>query len=106
MAQINPARKPRGQAQDKELPFTDQRPHTTKTKYKVEIAKDKCKGCELCIHYCVFDHLEASDDLNKRGVPYAKKKSHTDCKGCGACFLVCPECCIELYEYEEESNKE
>ena len=34
----------------------------------IEILKDWCKGCEICIKRCPVDALEWSDELNKRGV--------------------------------------
>ena len=70
--------------------------------YKLKIAKDKCKGCQLCILYCPTKHLEFSDQLNKRGVKFAKTNNNK-CIGCGFCFLICPDACIEIYE--ESSNK-
>jgi 2-oxoglutarate ferredoxin oxidoreductase subunit delta len=65
---------------------------------KVKIAKDRCKGCKLCIFYCPAEVLEFSSQLNKRGVKFAKVKKKAKCTGCGFCFLVCPETCIEIYE--------
>ncbi|MFH1505255.1 MAG: 4Fe-4S binding protein [Candidatus Omnitrophota bacterium] len=63
---------------------------------KVEIKKDKCKGCELCIFYCPAKALELSQELNKRGVKFAKLKQEAKCSGCGFCFLICPDACIEI----------
>lgn len=64
----------------------------------ISITKDKCKGCGLCVFFCPFKNLSMSDDLNKKGMKYAKVKDVTKCSGCGMCFLVCPDCCIEIYE--------
>lgn len=72
---------------------------------KVEIDKDKCKGCGLCILHCPVKKLEFSSDLNKRGVKYAIAKEDISCLGCGNCYLVCPDCCIEVYGDEKEKNK-
>ncbi|RKY39131.1 MAG: hypothetical protein DRP76_03690 [Candidatus Omnitrophota bacterium] len=65
---------------------------------EIRIDKDKCKGCFLCIQFCPLNCLEASQDLNKRGNQYAKKREGKKCAGCGNCYLVCPDVCIELYE--------
>lgn len=90
---------------DKEF-FFDAENSKTKSKnysgqrafFQVDINKDKCKGCGLCIIYCPFKCLEFSSDLNRRGIKYAKKKKHVDCKGCGRCYLICPDCAIEVYK--------
>jgi 2-oxoglutarate ferredoxin oxidoreductase subunit delta len=65
---------------------------------EVEIAQDKCKGCELCVFFCPVKHLEISSHINKKGIKPAKIKESTKCTGCGFCFLICPDSCIEVYE--------
>lgn len=69
-----------------------------KVVYEIVIDKDKCKSCQLCIFYCPTKHLEFSSKLNKKGLKPAVTKEGTKCIGCGFCFLVCPETCIEVYE--------
>lgn len=64
----------------------------------VDIKKDKCKECGLCIYYCPSKYLVYSSDLNKRGVKFAKIKKENNCIGCGFCYLICPDSCIEVYE--------
>ena len=63
---------------------------------KVRISRDQCKGCKLCVEYCPTHHLILSDKLNKRGVNFAKVNPDCICTGCGCCFLICPESCIEI----------
>ena len=65
---------------------------------KVEIKKDRCKGCELCIVHCPTKHLKLSKELNKRGVKFVETVDGTKCVGCGICFMMCPDCCIEVYK--------
>ena len=69
-----------------------------KTKFSICIEKDMCKSCRLCVKHCAFDCLEMSNQLNKRGVTFAKTKDNYQCTGCGACFFICPEVCIEINE--------
>ncbi|MBN3039624.1 MAG: 4Fe-4S binding protein [Candidatus Omnitrophica bacterium] len=66
--------------------------------YKIKIDHDKCKSCQLCIVHCPTKHIELSSEFNQRGLTYAKAKKDTPCIGCGFCFFICPECCIEVYE--------
>ena len=63
---------------------------------KVKIEKNKCKGCELCIFYCSLKSLELSCTLNKKGVKFASFKKGANCNGCGFCFLICPDNCIQI----------
>jgi len=62
----------------------------------ISINKEKCKGCQLCVFFCPSKNLVLSEDLNKKGIKYAKVKDTSACSGCGFCFLVCPDCCIEI----------
>lgn len=68
----------------------------------VVIDKDRCKSCNLCIVYCPVKHLQLSSQLNKRGVRFAQTVLATGCIGCGICFFMCPETCIEVYEKEKK----
>jgi len=64
----------------------------------VTIATDRCKGCELCIPACKPDVLRMSEERNELGVPYPELLP--GCTGCGACLLVCPDFCFEVFRYE------
>lgn len=72
---------------------------------QINIRKNRCKGCGLCVLFCPLGHLEMSQELNSRGVPYAREKKDTGCSGCGMCYLICPECCIEIYEKSDTTKK-
>ena len=65
----------------------------------VTIAKQRCKGCELCIPACKPDVLRMSTDRNELGVAYPELMP--GCTGCGACLLVCPDLCFEVYRFDE-----
>jgi len=65
---------------------------------KVEIDKDRCKGCFLCVHFCPVGCLKISTGINKRGNQYAEKDEKKTCVGCGNCYLICPDFCIKIYE--------
>ena len=61
----------------------------------VTIATGRCKGCELCIPACPPRVLVMSTARNELGVPYPELLP--GCTGCGACLLVCPDFCFEVY---------
>ena len=64
----------------------------------VTIATESCKGCDLCIPACPPKVLSMSEDVNAMGFRYPKLRP--GCTGCGACALVCPDFCFEVFQYE------
>ena len=67
-------------------------------KGKVEIDRELCKGCLLCIRACPVKVLEIDTQMNLQGV-HPSKVVHADkCIACGNCYEVCPDVCIEVYE--------
>ncbi|MBN1534120.1 MAG: 4Fe-4S binding protein [Spirochaetes bacterium] len=68
----------------------------TKTKCKVIINADLCKGCSLCVEHCKRGVLCMSGDLNVQGYNYAVADESKECTGCLVCTLVCPEVAIEV----------
>jgi 2-oxoglutarate ferredoxin oxidoreductase subunit delta len=65
----------------------------------VTIDIDRCKGCELCIPACKPDVLSMSQARNTLGMRFPELAP--GCTGCGACLLVCPDLCFEVYRYDE-----
>jgi 2-oxoglutarate ferredoxin oxidoreductase subunit delta len=72
---------------------------------KINIDKEKCKGCGLCLIYCPKKNLELSRDFNSQGVLYVKCKSEAVCTGCGFCYLICPEAAIKITVSNEDRKK-
>ncbi|MCU0844106.1 MAG: 4Fe-4S binding protein [Spirochaetes bacterium] len=68
-----------------------------KTKCRVVVRSEYCKGCNLCIAYCKKGVLAPSEGLNKAGYHYATPDDEKECTGCRVCVLVCPEVAIEVY---------
>jgi 2-oxoglutarate ferredoxin oxidoreductase subunit delta len=64
----------------------------------VAIDVERCKGCELCIPACPPRVLAMSAARNGLGVPYPELLP--GCTGCGACLLVCPDFCFEVYRWD------
>jgi 2-oxoglutarate ferredoxin oxidoreductase subunit beta len=60
------------------------------------IDKDRCKGCELCIHACPENVLEMSGDINAKGYFYPVVPRVDDCTGCRYCLLVCPDTAVQV----------
>ena len=70
----------------------------------VTIATERCKGCELCIPACPPGVLHMSQARNGIGARYPELVP--GCTGCGACLLVCPDFCFEVFRYEEPVTHE
>lgn len=70
---------------------------------KVEHDAEKCKGCYYCIDVCHKEAIAKSGRSNKRGYDYVNIDAVL-CNGCGACYTVCPDCCMIIVEDEGEAK--
>jgi len=61
-----------------------------KDKSGIEINRDLCKGCRICVAFCPEEVLELDDDEKALVVRPEK------CNTCGLCELRCPDIAIEL----------
>ena len=69
---------------------------------KINIDRERCKGCQLCIEVCPNNRIEVDKSLNKKGYYPARFKENVSegekgCTGCVQCATVCPEVAIEVY---------
>jgi 2-oxoglutarate ferredoxin oxidoreductase subunit delta len=67
---------------------------------KVEIDRELCKGCFLCIRACPLKLLEADTTINASGSYPSKVVNPEKCIACGNCYEVCPDVCIRVFELE------
>jgi 2-oxoglutarate ferredoxin oxidoreductase subunit delta len=67
---------------------------------RIEIDRERCKGCLFCIELCPKKSIRLSDELNLKGYFTAAfdgdNGQETRCSGCGVCALMCPEVAIEV----------
>ena len=65
---------------------------------KIEIDKERCKGCQLCMTYCPKACIEEDKSINKKGVyPVLFLDREKKCTGCSFCAIICPDLCITVY---------
>jgi len=64
---------------------------------EIKIDREKCKGCELCVHFCPKGCLAMEDSYNRRGYKPSQMLKKDDCTGCAVCALVCPDVAIEVW---------
>jgi 2-oxoglutarate ferredoxin oxidoreductase subunit delta len=66
-------------------------------KGKINISREFCKGCELCMFFCPQKIISLSSELNSNGYLTAVCTNSEGCTGCAVCATVCPEAAIEVY---------
>ena len=67
----------------------------------VVIDAERCKGCELGIPACPPEVLRMSSNRNAAG--YLLPELLEGCTGCGACLMVCPDFCFEVYRFDADA---
>ena len=67
-----------------------------KGKTKIEVNKDLCKGCGICVAFCQKKVLEL-DEQDK-----AVAVRPEDCNACTLCELRCPDMALEIKGNESE----
>jgi len=77
---------------------------TKKTKKgRIEIDRELCKGCYLCVSVCPNELIRISEELNPKGyhpAEFVEADGTTPdprCTGCAMCATVCPDVAIEVY---------
>lgn len=65
---------------------------------RLEIDKDRCKACRLCIGTCKHHLLELADELNAKGYHPIALTNAEKCTACALCAIVCPETAISVFK--------
>jgi 2-oxoglutarate ferredoxin oxidoreductase subunit delta len=65
---------------------------------RIEIDKDRCKACRLCIGVCNRDLLDLAEELNAKGYHPIAIHDMDKCTACALCAIVCPEGSIAVYK--------
>lgn len=63
---------------------------------RIDIARDMCKGCELCVHACPQGILAMSQEINAKGYFFAHVVDAPRCLGCRMCAITCPDVAIAV----------
>ncbi|MDD5093600.1 MAG: ferredoxin family protein [Dehalococcoidia bacterium] len=63
----------------------------------IEIDREMCKGCRICIAFCPQSSISLSDQMNSNSYLPAQLNESHQCTGCAICATVCPDIAIEVY---------
>ena len=84
-------------------------PGESKLKGQINIDRERCKGCELCMTVCPKKKIGISKKLNTKGYYPAEfsgdtpqDSDKTGCTGCSLCAIICPDVAIEVYREDKE----
>ena len=64
---------------------------------QIKIDRERCKGCELCVHFCSKNCITMEDGFNAKGYRPSCFVRRDECTGCAVCARVCPDVAIEVW---------
>ena len=64
----------------------------------LDIATDRCKGCELCVHICPKHCLTLDETMvNALGYHPIQLTDASACTSCALCARICPDAVFAVY---------
>jgi 2-oxoglutarate ferredoxin oxidoreductase subunit delta len=67
---------------------------------RIEIDRERCKGCGYCINSCPKNSIIQDEQYNSSGYYPAVFANPEKCTGCAICAHVCPDIAIEVWREE------
>ena len=64
---------------------------------KVEIDRERCKGCGLCTLSCPKQLMRIGKEMNSLGFFFAVCEDNESCTGCALCAEICPDIAIRIW---------
>jgi 2-oxoglutarate ferredoxin oxidoreductase subunit delta len=72
--------------------------------FEITVEKNRCKGCELCVHACPKQVLAMSKEINDKGYFFSIVAEQSKCIGCRFCAFTCPDVAIEVAQLDGEQT--
>lgn len=69
---------------------------------RIQVNKDWCKGCHICVEVCPQHVLEVDQEGFLRGFHPVRVARPEDCTLCRQCELLCPDLAISVEDVERE----
>ncbi|MEO0114813.1 MAG: 4Fe-4S binding protein [candidate division WOR-3 bacterium] len=63
---------------------------------KIELRKEWCKGCCLCLEICPKAVFDRESKISTRGFREIVVKNPKNCTGCRLCEMLCPDLAITV----------
>ncbi len=70
--------------------------HDSTMSNHVQIDRERCKGCVLCVDICPKKVLVMSKALNSKGLHFATVAHQEKCIACLQCATICPDAAVEV----------
>jgi 2-oxoglutarate ferredoxin oxidoreductase subunit delta len=64
---------------------------------KIEIDRERCKGCALCTIACQKGLIRIGEEINHQGYFFAVWDENDSCTGCAFCGEICPDVAITVW---------
>ncbi|MBM4306759.1 MAG: 4Fe-4S dicluster domain-containing protein [Deltaproteobacteria bacterium] len=69
---------------------------------KIEIDRERCKGCGLCTISCPKEQIRIGKEINRQGYFYVVWDDNGSCTGCAICGEICPDVAIQVWKDKEK----
>ncbi len=70
----------------------------------VVFARERCKGCGLCIRFCPKGIIVPDDRINTSGFHPATVVEIDKCTACAICAMMCPDLVIQVWKETGEEG--